>query len=246
MLKKMSKEQLSMLHEMEQRGFLVADARNYFEQMNPRNPRVCQVIRTPYIHGTAPVVGLTSTSKKDMNRDAKGYLNTGIVDLFISKTNDLDLLTVDRFEEAVTAEKLVSLADVDPKGMTPLVTAGGRRVGQRDAYGEVQRFASVCAELSHMKTLDEYIEEAMLISGMLGAQKPTPDDYWKDYVPNMIEQISAGEKGRISPITGERYRVVGRVVTSRDAMAWARHGPNPLEGRGMDVSDRDGPSPLER
>jgi len=242
---KMSEEQLALLHDCERRGFSVMDARNYFEQMDARRPRICQIIRTPFFFGVCPVIGLTSTSKKDMNRDAKGYLNTGMVDLFAVKTNDQACMTIDGFEDGVKLRKMTSLADLDPEGVSTLTTEGGKRVSQRDAYGEVQRFASTCAEFSHMKVLNEYMEEAMLISGMLGSEKPTPDRYWHDYVPNVIDNLVAAEKGRVSPITGERFRLMGRVTTVREAKAWARQETDPPDWKAAPTADMVMPSTFE-
>lgn len=241
-MRKMPEEQLALLHDCERRGFRVIDARNYFEQMDARRPRICQIIQTPFFYGVCPVVGLTSTSRKDLNRDAKGYLNTGMVDMFVVHSNEKSCTTIDGFEEAVKLRKLVSLADADPTATNVLTTEGGKKVSQRDAYGEVQRFASTCAEFSHMKVLNEYMEESMLISGMLGSEKPTPDLYWKDYVPNVIDNLVAAEKGRISPITGERFRLMGRVTTLKDARAWARQEHDPPEWKAVPVADQVMPS----
>lgn len=244
-MRKMPEDQLALLHDCERRGFRVMDARNYFEQMDARRPRICQIIRTPFYHGVCPVIGLTSTSRKDMNRDAKGYLNTGMVDLFVARSNDREYTTIDGFEDGVKLRKLTSLSDIDPDGVDALVTEGGKKVSQRDAYGEVQRFASTCAEFSHMKVLDEYMEEAMLMSGMLGSSKPTLDSYWKDYVPNVIDNLVAAERGRVSLLTGERFRMMGRVTTSKEARAWARQEQDPPNWKAAPTADQVMPSRFE-
>lgn len=231
MPRKMTEEQLAVFHDGERRGFDVADARNYFENMNPQAPRVCQVIRTPYVYADRPVVALTSTSKKDANRDADGFLVTGMVDLFVLAENDRTALTVDGFEECVKTRKLRSLSEVDPDGTDALGTAGGKKVTQRDAYGDVQRFASVGAEYPHMKICDEYIEDGLLLAKLLGDKLPDERSYWKEYVPSVISNLEAAERGRMSPKTGEPFRMVGRVRTVRAAKAWLEEKGDPDPGR---------------
>lgn len=227
MSKKLTEEQLAVLHRCEHAGYRVTDARCYFEQMNPQKPRLCQVIRTPYIYAVNPLVALTSTSRKDVNRDARGYLNTGLVELFAVSGNDSSFLTVAGFEAGVKAGKLKSLADLDREAVMALATTGGKKLSQRDVFGEVQRFASVCAEFSHMKVLDEYMEEAVLIHGMIGGKTPSEDDYWKVYVPGVIEEMQ--KYSREHGAEGEQYRLMGRVTTLREAMAWRRQRGHPPE-----------------
>lgn len=222
---KMPKGQLAMLEECERRGFTVLDARNYFEDLNSQKPRLCQVIRTPYLYDSNPVIALTSTSRKNANRDRNGYLTTGMVDLFVASNRAGTAVNIDNFEDAVKTGQLSSLSDIDPGGTSALLDPVNRRITQRDAYGEVQRFASACAEFGHMKICDEYIEDMMVLADMMDMEKPTEAQYWNDYVPTVIQDLEDGENGRISPMTEKPYRMMGRVKTSKEARAWARtHG----------------------
>lgn len=226
---RITEEQLAVMRDCERRGFRVLDARTYFEKMDPQKPRLCQVIRTPFHYAVTPIVAVASTSRKDLNRTSDGYLNTGLVDLFAVSSNDPAYLTVEGFEDGVRAGRLRSLADLDPEGVMALSTSGGKRIGQRDAYGDTQRYASVCAEFSHMKTVDEYLEEAAVIQGMLGGAPPSEEDYWKGYVPSVIEELRKAAKSREPD--GTRYRLLGRITTLREAMAWERQRGKPAGRR---------------
>lgn len=167
-------------------GLRVVNARQYYKNGDGTQPRLEQVMATPWTFRGKEVIGFADTDLRDANVGTDGLRLTDVSSFYVMGANG----------RYVDIDKMRTAGDVfsDQKS--------GRPVNISDAAFDMEKFASAASEYPHVFMHDEYIESRSYINGRFGLNPPTTADYER-YLGSMEDQL----KDRSFVITGQITKV---------------------------------------
>lgn len=169
-------------------GFKVLDARVYFRDNMPEQPRREQTLETPWIWNNMPIFAYTDTDARMRSRSGKYNLfTTDLSEFYVRDEHD----------------NLHNLDDVSPEGVQTVLTNkfNGSRVRALEAHAQAKAFASISSEYPHVAMYDEWLDLQAVSRGRFNGPPPKPEEYTTDYLPNIERQLTEPGQNFVGKIT---------------------------------------------